>query len=147
MINSIFLVGQWVGQFVYGQEYGDEIFGEKVQFRLFVEKFEAGEFTGKSVDVDGFGANLNEAIIKGFIQDDLISFTKEYQPYFIIDETGNTCNDPSNQKPRLSYKGVYNKNQQSFCGEWEFWTNEILDGERGSFVDIFTGTWDMKKDN
>lgn len=138
--------GQWIGQFVYGPEYGDEMHGEKVQFRLFINECSSGQFNGTSVDMEGYGANMDTAIIKGFVNDDFISFTKEYPDYLIIDENRQIIKDPSNVKPRLNYEGHYNLLSKSFSGQWELWANEELSGE-GSIVDIYTGTWEMTKDD
>jgi hypothetical protein len=144
--DSIQIAGQWGGYFIYGPEYGEEMYGEKVHFRLFLEDRGSGEFQGRSVDVEGFGASMDVATIKGFIAENFISFTKEYSTYYIRNENGTFSTDPASQKPRLSYKGHYDPRRKSFSGDWEFWTNERLDGNRGSFVDIFTGSWEMTKD-
>ena len=146
MKKSINLSGQWLGQFTYGPEYGEEMHGEKVQFRLFISELGGGQFKGTSVDIEGFGANFDTAIINGFLADDFISFTKEYPDYFIIDEKQEIIKDPSTVKARLSYEGQYNFHSNSFNGQWELWANEELAGD-GSNVDIFTGTWDMIKDD
>lgn len=144
--NKVSMSGQWAGHFVYGPEYGPEIHGEKVQFRLFLNELEKGQFNGTSVDIDGFGANLDTAIINGFLTDDFISFTKEYPDHYIIGDNGETLQDPSNIKHRLSYEGQYNYRTKTFSGQWELWANEELAGE-DSIVDIFTGAWEMIKDD
>jgi hypothetical protein len=146
MEKSIRLTGQWLGSFVYGPEYGDEIYGERVQFRFYIEEVGDGQFNGTSVDIVGYGANFDTAIITGFLKDDFISFTKEYPKYFIIDENGMALEDTSSLKPRLIYSGQFNSNTGFFIGQWEFWANEMLSGD-GSIVDIFTGTWEMTRDN
>jgi hypothetical protein len=66
----------------------------------------AGQFNGTSVDMEGYCANMDTAIIKGFVNDDFISFTKEYSDYLIIDENRQTIKDPSTIKPRLNYEGT-----------------------------------------
>jgi hypothetical protein len=43
-------------------------------------------------------------------------------------------------------RGHYNLHSKSFSGQWELWANEELSGE-GSIVDIYTGTWEMTKDD
>jgi hypothetical protein len=90
MSNSIDFTGQWVGYFTYGQEYGEEVVGEKVQFRLFVDSFKDELFSGRSVDLEGIGANYEVAQIKGYIDGHFISFTKEYPHFYGLDEAGNT---------------------------------------------------------
>jgi hypothetical protein len=145
MLTSISLSGQWVGYFTYGPDYGNQIHGEKVRFRLFLKEIIDGQFEGKCVDMEGFGANMNTATIKGFLSDDLISFTKEYPGYLLIDETGETHEGISNPYPRLHYTGNYNSQRKSFDGEWEIWANERPAGD-GTFVDILTGSWEMTKE-
>ena len=54
--------------------------------------------------------------------------------------------DPSYLKSRLFYEGNYNFLLKVFKGHWELWANEILSGSC-SIVDIFTGTWEMNKDD
>ncbi|RYZ31093.1 MAG: hypothetical protein EOO10_00355 [Chitinophagaceae bacterium] len=139
------LSGQWLGEFIYGSEFGDELHGEKVSFRLFLRDKGNYEFEGTSVDIEGIHANFDEAIIKGFMDDHHISFTKEYSTYYVIDEEGNSTIDKG-QAPRLSYSGEFNYNLKKFSGDWELIANEKLFGD-GSFVDIFTGTWEMMKDD
>ena len=146
MTNYIALSGTWIGRFVYGPEFGKDMHGERVQFRFFLEDLENGQFKGTSVDIEGPGANMNTATIRGFLTGDFISFTKQYPQYFIIDENGMTLVDTSKPQPRLSYSGQYNSRMKSFRGEWELWANEELAGE-SSIVDIFTGTWEMTRDN
>jgi hypothetical protein len=99
--------------------------GEKVQFRLFFRDIQDGQFEGKGVDLEGAGANFDEAIIKGFVDGTFISFTKEYEEYFFIHEESNKILVADyNPSPRLSYSGEYNERSKTFSGEWEIWTNE-----------------------
>lgn len=99
MSNSIDFTGQWVGSFAYGPEYGDDLEGKKVQFRIFIDTFKDGQFTGKSVDLEGIGANFEIAQVKGYIDKDFISFTKEYPHFYGLDEAGNTINDKNKPHP------------------------------------------------
>lgn len=146
MAKTISLSGQWTGFFVYGSDYGENMHGEKVQFRLFLRDIQDGQFEGKGVDLEGVGANFDEAIIKGFVDGTFISFTKEYEEYFFIDEEGNKILEADhNPSPRLSYSGEYNERSKTFSGEWEIWTNE-RPFDTGTLVDIGTGKWEMMKD-
>ena len=142
MENIISLEGQWGGTFVYGPEYGEKMHGEKVEFKFFLKDRPDNQFEGTSVDVDGFGTNMDTAIIIGFMDGDTISFTKEYSKHFVLTDDGVEDASPS---PRLHYIGEYNSNSKSFSGTWELWANEELT-PNGSIVDIFTGIWSMQKD-
>lgn len=145
MNRKISLSGQWTGFFVYGPEYGEKMHGEKVQFRLFLQETDDGQFEGKGVDIEGIGANFDEAVIKGFMEGTFISFTKEYEEYFFIEDGNKILDADLSPFPRLSYTGEYNERSKTFSGQWEIWTNE-RSFDTGTLVDIGTGFWEMIKD-
>ena len=146
MGNKINLSGQWVGHFAYGSEYGEDFVGEKVQFRVFVDKYESGEFEGRSIDLEGIGANYEIAQVKGYIDGAFISFTKQYPYLYTLDESGNTIEDKSRQHPIIAYSGEYNPNTQTFSGQWEL-RMEIEPVGEYWLEDIWTGTWEIRKDD
>ena len=146
MSNSIDFTGQWVGHFAYGPEYGDDIVGEKVQFRLFIDSFKDGQFNGRSVDLEGIGANYEIAQVIGFIDGNFISFTKQYPHLYGLDETGNTFNDKDKQHPIVAYSGEYKLNTKTFAGQWEL-RMEIQPVGEYWLEDICTGTWEIRRDD
>jgi hypothetical protein len=146
MINSIAFTGQWIGYFAYGPEYGDDLVGEKVQFRIFVDSFYNEQFTGRSVDLEGIGANYEIAQVKGYIDGDFISFTKQYPHLYGLDEEGNTVEDKTRQHPIVSYSGEYNVVTKTFSGQWELRIEIAPVGEYW-LEDICTGTWEIRKDD
>ncbi|MBK9531876.1 MAG: hypothetical protein IPO42_08770 [Chitinophagaceae bacterium] len=42
--------------FQYGPEYGEFIEGKEAEFRLFIEKYNNGQFSGRTIDWEGIGA-------------------------------------------------------------------------------------------
>lgn len=146
MLNqSIKLEGQWVGHFVYGPEYGEEMNGEKVQFRVFIDKSMNGAFAGRSVDLEGIGANYEVAQVKGFLEEGLISFTKQYPHYYELDEGGGTFEDKNKPHPLVAYTGEYNDTTKTFTGDWEM-RMDIAPVGAYWLEDICAGTWEMRKD-
>lgn len=145
MRNAIDLTGQWIGYFTYGQEYGDDLVGEKVMFRLFVENFKNEEFVGTSIDLEGVGAIYENAKVKGFIEGNFISFTKEYPHFYGLDEAGNNNDDKNKQHPVISYSGKYNKDTEAYSGQWEL-RMEIKPVGDYWLEDICTGTWEIRRD-
>ena len=139
MTKPINFSGQWVGHFAYGSEYGDDLAGEKVQFRIFVDDFKEGQFSGRSVDLEGVGSNFEVAKIKGYIDQNFISFTKEYPHYYGFDEEGNVLQDKDRQHPLVAYSGEYDQRTKAFAREWEL-TNEIEPLGDGWLEEICTGT-------
>ena len=146
MSTSINFTGQWVGHFAYGPEYGNDLMGEKVQFRLFVDNFKDGQFTGRSVDLEGIGANFEIAQVKGYIDKDFISFTKEYPYFYGLDEAGNKIEDKNKQHPIVAYSGEYNSDTKTFSGQWEL-RMEIEPVGEYWLEDICTGTWEFCTDD
>ncbi len=146
MSNSINFNGQWVGHFAYGKEYGKGIAGERVQFRLFVDYFQDGQFIGRSVDLEGIGANYKIAQVNGYINENFISFTKQYPHLYGLDEAGNTIENKGKPHPIVSYSGEYNTNTKTFSGQWEL-RREIAPVGEYWLEDISTGTWEIRRDN
>ncbi|NTS42463.1 hypothetical protein HRG84_16295 [Flavisolibacter sp. BT320] len=146
MLNrSIELEGQWVGHFAYGPDYGEEMNGEKVQFRVFIDRSKNGGFVGRSVDLEGIGANFEVAEVKGFLEEGLISFTKQYPHFYALDEAGNTVEDKNKPHPLVAYTGTYNQSTKTFTGDWEM---RVAIAPVGTYwlEDVCTGTWEMRKD-
>ena len=146
MINPNHIIGQWLGYFLYGPEYGEKLHGEKVEFRFFINSCSNGTFEGTSVDLEGVGANFEQAIIKGFLDNDLISFTKSYPHYHAIDAFGNTSVYKDLEHPVIHYEGIHNRRTNTFSGKWEL----CMDiGPAGDFwvEELMTGTWEMRKDD
>lgn len=137
--------GSWIGYYEYGPLYGEEIYGKRVEFRLDLEDLTEGTFEGVCQDLEGIGSNKGLAKIKGFINDNFISFTKEYDSIWMIDETGKEePNDPRVLSSQLSYKGTYNPFRQEFTGEWEILSSiKFFDGSISD--EIVYGTWAMRK--
>jgi hypothetical protein len=146
MSNSIDFNGQWEGHFAYGPEYGEDLVGERVQFKLFVDSFKVGQFTGRSVDLEGIGANYEIAQVNGYVDGDFISFTKQYPHLYGLDEAGNTIEDKSRQHPIVSYSGNYNTSNKTFSGKWEL-RMEIASVGEYWLEDISSGTWEIRRDD
>lgn len=144
MQKSIDFTGQWVGHFAYGPDYGDELAGEKVHFRLFIDSFKEGEFVGRSIDLEGIGANYEVAEVKGYVEGNFINFTKQYPYLYGLDEAGKTIENKSKSHPIVSYVGEYNENTRTFTGQWELRVEIEPVGEYW-LEDICTGTWEIRK--
>lgn len=142
-INSV--DGKWSGYYEYGPLYGEDVYGKRVEFKLDLIDLTEGTFEGVCQDLEGIGSNKGLAKIKGFINEHFISFTKEYDSIWMIDETGKEePNDPRVLSSQLSYKGTYNPFRQEFTGEWEILSSiKFFDGSISD--EIVYGTWAMRK--
>ena len=145
MFNPDMLAGQWIGYYSYGPEYGEIVNGEKVEFRLFINTFQNGEFIGKSIDLDGITINQEVGKVRGFINDNFISFTKQFPYYEGIDEDGNSYEDRSKVPTPILYTGYYDERSKAFTGNWEI-REDIMPVGEGWLENIATGTWEIRKD-
>lgn len=131
----ISITGQWQGYYIYGPEYGEKLSGSKVAFELSLTDTGDDNFQGTCLDLGSHISQNNQAIIKGFIEEDFISFTKEY------------CQEIPRlhlKKPELNYYGHYDPVNETFSGNWEFIGKEHTHPD-GDYLEIGTGTWEMKR--
>ncbi|KIC92922.1 hypothetical protein [Flavihumibacter solisilvae] len=132
-------IGQWQGFFIYGAEYGNIVEGHEAEFRLFIEEFEDDQFTGRVIDWESLGANGEVAAIKGFLNDDFISFTKQYSQFHTIDEWGNCEAHSDVSGHQVFYEGRYNRETNSCIGTWEI-IYEIEHGPDYTIEQFTSGT-------
>jgi hypothetical protein len=144
MTVNISFSGKWKGEFVYGPEYGD-IEGEKATFMFFVDKNDETGFEGRSFDIDGVGVNAEVAIVRGFIDDDMISFIKQYPTTVVFQQDGSLETISTKPSPEIHYIGEYNERLQMFKGSWEMVWSEVKQGE-GYLEYLCTGKWEMRKE-
>jgi hypothetical protein len=143
--NKLIISGQWYGYFSYGPQYGSELEGEKVIFSLLIDEVFNNKFKGKCIELNGIGASEEISKIEGFIENNFISFRKEYSEYFSIDTEGNTMKSEDSECHELSYEGTYNFVTKTFSGDWEIWFNEKAVGEY-NYIQLGKGTWEISKD-
>ena len=118
-MDNLLYIGQWQGFFKYGPEYGTIVEGQEAEFRLFIEEYKDGEFSGRVIDWEGFGANGEVSIVKGFVNGEMIGFTKQYDQSFIIDECGNSSIEQGIPGHKVIYEGRFDKKENHFFGQWE----------------------------
>jgi len=146
MDNPIPLLGQWLGYYEYGPDYGERFEGQQVQFRIFVDAQQNGQFQGRCIDFDGFGANLLVAQIIGFVDGNVISFTKHYPSHFSTDDDGNCTIDESRPHSVINYQGIYDRTRNIIYGDWDIRTEvEYFFLMKRTYV--VKGSWEMKNDD
>ena len=143
-MEELLYIGQWQGFFEYGPEYGDFVQGHQAEFRLFIEAYQDGQFSGRIIDWEGLGANGEVADVKGFIDEDLISFTKQYPQMHTIDKWGNSGVEQDVPGHKVVYEGRFEKTTKSFVGTWEINT-EVEHTPESTLEYVMTGTWRMHR--
>ena len=143
-MDNLLYIGQWQGFFKYGPEYGTIVEGQEAEFRLFIEDHKDGEFSGRIIDWEGFGVNGEVSVVKGFVNGDLISFTKQYSQSFIIDDWGNSSTEEKVPGHRVLYEGRFDKKTNHFLGAWEI-VRDLAHTPELTLEEVMTGTWRMHR--
>jgi hypothetical protein len=143
-MNSLLFEGQWQGFFRYGAEYGTIVEGNEVEFRLFIENYKDGEFSGRIIDWDGFGADGEVSLVNGFIDGEQISFTKKYEENYTLDEWGNCAVDQNQVGHTVIYQGHFEKVKNCFIGEWEI-VYDLEHTPNLTIQEIYSGSWRMNR--
>lgn len=137
-----FISGKWKGEYICGPEY-DNHHGRTVEFILeLIEN--KGSISGVCMDFETKEYFSEPIIVLGFIDNDFISFTKQYPFSYFINEQGQVIVDRTKPHPEITYSGEFNPETNTFFGEWDL----VLDSQKfgdGYFDDSLTGTWTMKR--
>lgn len=132
------MAGKWRGYYVYGEGYNDHYFGTRIMFELELQDAGNEQFEGTCNDLDDKPAP--PATIKGYMDDQFISFVKEYTAPFLT-----ASGAPATvATPEISYSGHYNPLQETFFGEWEH-LGEVHETAEGTYIEGGAGIWKMKK--
>jgi len=135
------LTGEWQGFYEYGSGYELPYFGQRVHIKASIIDSN-GSFTGEIVE-DGsvFSVKL-EATIKGFIEDDFISFIKKYPKRPIILEHS-TKIDYEESPLEIEHEGFVDEQNNSIYGSW--FIHETITDEYGTFENVSQGIWLLTK--
>ena len=138
-MSNINLNGLWTFVIVYGPEY-EEMENKELIFEA--EFTQDGDtFTATGMDKDGVGMSPDLARMKGFIDENMISFVKQYEFSHYASGDGKTIVDNNNPGHEINYYGTYDATTNSFSGDWDITTRPI-----GVGYDVTaTGTWSMKR--
>ena len=126
--------GTWHGEYI-------DQYNEIVEFEIYLDQNENG-FKGECYDL--YDKKIKSKII-GFVEDDLISFTKEYDEPIVSDEMGNVFVDTEAHHPGIHYYGRFNADEIRFEGTWEIQVNESEFGQDESLVWFDYGAWWIEK--
>ena len=136
------LSGNWEGFYEYGQGYTLPHFGKRVKIVATISEANFS-FTGTINEEQNEYSVPLEATIKGFIDDDFISFVKTYPKKPILKEFGKTEIIFENSKLEIEHEGFVDVENNSIYGNW--YIKELITDEFGSFENIIQGIWILSK--
>ncbi len=138
----------WKGSFSYEVINPDEIVVVvTVPFTMEVE-MEKNSFVGFRVDDESKDLFDEPVKVKGFIENDFISFIIQYpHDYYMDYETGEAFVEKDMKHPGVTYEGSFDHQTNSYKGEWIILVAEELDPNNpGDYIEqLLTGTWEMRR--
>jgi hypothetical protein len=132
----------WIGRYGYSFEEGNEWY---FSFEINADYID-GSFEG-TVSEEEFTGYTNDLVhVKGFIEEDMISFVKTYPHLYIVDEKGDVYVDKSQRGHSVTYQGYFDESKSEWYGEWEVKISEERDkSQKGAYKTLHKiGPWDMK---
>lgn len=136
---------RWKGFFTYlhGYEIIDTYI--KVTFQMDLT-FNGNSFTGTSTDSESKNFFDEPIIVKGFIENDIISFIINYPCYYYKDEYGNIKLDKDLPHPNIEYLGYYDQNEKKYSGTWEMIISEEKISEDEYIEEVVNGEFEIYRE-
>ncbi len=129
--------GRWIGYYEYGESYPQSLQGKRTNFVLNLKET-AGEFSGECIDISENNKINPAAEIKGFVNENLISFIKQYSYQLFIHDDGRREADYYNTHPEIEYTGYFDENTNKYTGEWSMVIKNILTKHDYSLVNLYS---------
>ena len=133
----------WKGVFTYNDGYDEADQYIDIDFKLeliFTDK----SFIGISVDSESQGIFDKPAEVKGFVDDEKISFILIYPCYYYKDDNGQIVLDRESRHPDIYYLGFWENEKNWVRGTWEMKIYEEKDGD-DYIVELATGEFEMRR--
>lgn len=132
----------WIGEYGYSFEAeSDKIFSFEILAQL-----NDGSFQGTVFEEEFSGFTDDLVAVKGFIEEDFISFVKTYPYYYASNENGEIVVDREKKGHEVVYEGYFNFDTGEWIGEWEILMHEEKDKSKmGRYITkSIIGPWKMK---
>lgn len=142
-MKAVYGKQKWEGYFTYGEGYGLDIEDKQVRFILDIE-IDEDSFTGTSVDFESKDLFDTPATIKGFFEDDTMSFVLKYPCTYFVDENGSLIIDKNQEHTDIHYFGYLDQDKKVVEGNWEMVTAQEK-YDNGYLENILSGDFWIKR--
>lgn len=130
----------WVGKYGYLYDNAEtEYFSFEINATL-----EKGSFEGTVFEEEFSEATGDTIAIKGFFDDDFISFVKTFPYGFWKDENDDVITDKSVSGHQVVYQGHFDQEKGMWFGEWEIEIDRAVISNDNYDVFAMVGVWEMK---
>tara|TARA_R100000935_G_scaffold21876_6_gene40575 strand:- start:1004 stop:1438 length:435 start_codon:yes stop_codon:yes gene_type:complete len=144
-MKPIYIKQYWKGVFSYLDGYETINQYKEVSFSMEIT-INDNSFIGTSTDSESKDVFDKPAIVKGFIDDDKMSFIVKYPCAYFKDEDGKIVIDKSLEHPDIHYLGIFDDNKKNVDGNWEMTIYEEKYGD-DYLSEILNGEFQMKRMN
>lgn len=144
-MKIIHLRQHWKGFFTYLEGYETLDQYREVEFEMEITLTE-NSFVGIATDSESKDAFQEPAKVKGFIDNEKISFVMKYPCAYFKDERGKIILDKSSQHPEIHYLGFIDDDNVSVSGHWEM-TIYQEEHSNGYLEETLSGEFRMRKIN
>ena len=134
----------WKGFFTYLEGYESIDQYIKVEFTMQLI-FNGDSFNGTSIDSESENIFKEPAKVIGFIENDKISFVKNYPYHYYKDENGEIVIDENLKHPNIEYLGFYDENERKFFGTWEMIVYEEKISEDQYLEEVANGEFEIQR--
>lgn len=130
----------WIGKFFDVGENGNE---EPIGFRLDVEMAENMTFDGKMWEEEFYPKTKLLIDVKGYIENDHISFVKSYPCLYDIDENNQVVIDLNQKGHEVVYQGEWIESRGVWSGFWEIKGAVVFEARDYYEEIIYQGPFEM----
>ena len=135
-------IERWEGVFFYPVDDENYDIPKRVNFHINVE-IKNDIFIGTHSDEESAPIFEEDAKLKGYFEDNFLSFILKYPYLYFLDEFGQQKTDKNKNHPKIHYYGNFNQKTNSYLGAWEMF--EEFNDEFGSpWIERTEGAWEFK---
>ncbi len=144
-MRTVYSKQKWQGFFTYLEGYTTNEQYHEVEFSMEIIITE-NSFIGTSIDSESKYVFDKPATVKGFIDNEKISFIMKYPCAYYKDDNGKIILDRDSEHPDIHYLGFFNEDRNSVIGNWEMTIYEEKYLE-GYLEELLNGEFQMRKVN
>ncbi|WP_426486243.1 hypothetical protein [Flavobacterium sp. 2] len=135
----------WKGSFSYLEGYDVIDSYIVVSFKMNLT-FNGNSFMGTTIDSESENIITEPILVKGFIENDKISFIVNYPYYYYKDENGKILVDKNLSHPNIEYLGFYDEIEKKFSGTWEMVIYEQKITEEEYIEEVASGGFEIYRE-
>lgn len=134
-----------IGSFAYQDDDLDQIDSVKRTFEIRILIDDEGIFEGISFDGESKGLFEIDIRVKGFIENNIISFTRYFPFMYFLNDNGGLEIDYSKPHHEVMFTGQFDSSSGSWKGDWEIHHGLVQVGMYEAYDKFSIGEWELKE--